>query len=95
MIPRSTGWSTPLDVALTCTRAVEPIYVGGVARMAEAFDAVETVRAVLRTLEEQYVVVSLVRDILDRGLSVAIGSELGFEPLAAVLRGRGSVRGRR
>ena len=36
--------------------------------MAEAFDAVETVRSVLRTLEEQYVVVSLVRDILDRGL---------------------------
>ena len=59
--------------ALTGTRAVEPIYVGGVARMAEAFDAVETVRSVLRTLEEQYVVVSLVRDILDRGLSVAIG----------------------
>ena len=54
--------------ALTGTRAVEPIYVGGVARMAEAFDAVETVRSVLRTLEEQYVVVSLVRDILDRGL---------------------------
>jgi heat-inducible transcriptional repressor len=51
--------------------------------MAEAFDAVETVRAVLRTLEEQYVVVSLVRDILDRGLSVAIGSELGLEQLAA------------
>ena len=61
----------------------EPIYVGGVARMAEAFDAVETVRSVLRTLEEQYVVVSLVRDILDRGLSVAIGSELGLEPLAS------------
>ena len=69
--------------ALTGTRAVEPIYVGGVARMAEAFDAVETVRSVLRTLEEQYVVVSLVRDILDRGLSVAIGSELGLEQLAA------------
>ncbi len=64
-------------------RATEPIYVGGVARMAEAFDAVETVRSVLRTLEEQYVVVSLVRDILDRGLSVAIGSELGLEPLAS------------
>ena len=70
--------------ALTTTsRATEPIYVGGVARMAEAFDAVETVRAVLRTLEEQYVVVSLVRDILDRGLSVAIGSELGLEQLSS------------
>lgn len=70
--------------ALTSTaRTPEPIYVGGVARMAEAFDAVETVRAVLRTLEEQYVVVSLVRDILDRGLSVAIGSELGLEQLSS------------
>ncbi len=69
--------------ALTTGRTTEPIYVGGVARMAEAFDAVETVRSVLRTLEEQYVVVSLVRDILDRGLSVAIGSELGLEPLAS------------
>jgi heat-inducible transcriptional repressor len=64
-------------------RATEPIYVGGVARMAEAFDAVETVRSVLRTLEEQYVVVSLVRDILDRGLSVGIGSELGLEQLSS------------
>jgi heat-inducible transcriptional repressor len=64
-------------------RGPEPIYVGGVARMAEAFDAVETVRSVLRTLEEQYVVVSLVRDILDRGLSVAIGSELGLEQLSS------------
>ncbi len=36
----------------------------------------------LRTLEQQYVVVSLVRDILDRGLTVAIGAEHGVEPLS-------------
>jgi heat-inducible transcriptional repressor len=51
--------------------------------MAQAFDAVDVVRSVLQALEQQYVVVSLVRDVLDRGLSVAIGSEHGVEPLAA------------
>jgi heat-inducible transcriptional repressor len=51
--------------------------------MAEAFDAVEVVRQVLHTLEQQFVVVSLVRDIVDRGMSVAIGVEHGVEPLSA------------
>jgi heat-inducible transcriptional repressor len=37
---------------------------------------------VLHVLEQQYIVVTLVRDILDRGLSVAIGAEHGVEPLA-------------
>jgi heat-inducible transcriptional repressor len=50
--------------------------------MAVAFDAVETVRRVLGTLEQQYVVVGLLRDVMDRGLSVAIGAEHGLEPLA-------------
>ncbi len=59
----------------------DQVYVGGVSRMATAFDAVETVRSVLGTLEQQYLVVSLLRDILDRGLSVAIGTEHGFAPL--------------
>jgi heat-inducible transcriptional repressor len=57
------------------------LYVGGVSHMASAFDAVDTVRQVLATLEQQYVVVSLLRDVVDRGLSVAIGAEHGFEPL--------------
>ena len=47
------------------------------------FDAVEIVRNVLHTLEQQYVVVTLVRDMLNRGLSVAIGAEHGVEPLSA------------
>ncbi len=59
------------------------VFVGGASSMAQAFDTVDTVRSVLRTLEQQYVMVSLVRDILDRGLSVAIGTEHGIEPLAA------------
>jgi heat-inducible transcriptional repressor len=58
------------------------VFVGGASRMARAFDAVETVRAVLGILEQQLVVVTLLRDVLDRGLSVAIGTEHGFEPLA-------------
>jgi heat-inducible transcriptional repressor len=58
------------------------VFVGGASHMARAFDAVETVREVLGILEQQLVVVTLLRDVLDRGLSVAIGTEHGFEPLA-------------
>lgn len=60
----------------------DSVFVGGASRMARAFDAVETVRGVLGILEEQYVVVGLLHDVLDRGLSVAIGTEHGLEPLA-------------
>jgi heat-inducible transcriptional repressor len=58
------------------------VYVGGVSHMATAFDAVATIRQVLGTLEQQYVMVSLIKDVLDRGLSVAIGVEHGVQPLA-------------
>jgi heat-inducible transcriptional repressor len=58
------------------------VFVGGASKMAASFDAVDTVRQVLGILEEQYVVVSLLRDVLDRGLSVAIGAETGMESLA-------------
>jgi heat-inducible transcriptional repressor len=61
----------------------EQLFVGGSSRMAEAFDAVDTVRSVLSILEQQLVVVTLLRDILDTGLSVAIGAEHGVEPLAS------------
>jgi heat-inducible transcriptional repressor len=58
------------------------VFVGGASRMASAFDAVGTIRQVLDILEQQYVIVSLVKDVLDRGLSVAIGVEHGVQPLA-------------
>lgn len=58
------------------------VFVGGASRMASAFDAVTTVRQVLGILEQQFVVVSLLKDVLDRGMSVAIGSEVGHESLA-------------
>jgi heat-inducible transcriptional repressor len=60
----------------------EHVFVGGTARMAQAFDAIETVREVLAILEQQFVVVSLLRDVIDRGLHVAIGTETGMAPLA-------------
>ncbi|MBV9662276.1 MAG: heat-inducible transcription repressor HrcA [Acidimicrobiales bacterium] len=58
------------------------VFVGGASRMAAAFDAVGTIRQVLDILEQQYVVVTLIKDVLDRGLSVAIGAEHGVQPLA-------------
>lgn len=58
------------------------VYVGGTSQVAAAFDAVTQVSEVLRVLEQQFVVVTLLRDVIDRGLSVAIGTETGIEPLA-------------
>ncbi len=60
----------------------DQVFVGGAARMVAGFNAVETIRKVLDILEQQYVVVTLLRDVLDRGLSVAIGTEHGILPLA-------------
>jgi heat-inducible transcriptional repressor len=63
-------------------RPDDHLYIGGTASVASAFDAVDVVRNVLVTLEQEYVVVSLIRDMLDRGVSVAIGTEHGVEQLA-------------
>ncbi len=60
----------------------DQVFVGGTSQVARAFDAIETVREVLGVLEQQYVVVTLLRDVLDRGLQVAIGTETGMAPLA-------------
>ncbi len=64
------------------TEAGDLAWVGGTAQMASAFSEVERVRQVLDVLERQFIVVSLIRDVIDRGLSVAIGSETGVEPLS-------------
>lgn len=50
--------------------------------MAEQFDAISQVRAVLAILEESYVVVSLMNDVLAQGQSVAIGSENHVDSLS-------------
>jgi len=75
------------DLALASLRTdggddPDQVFVGGTSRIARAFDALETVREVLGILEQQYVVVTLLRDVLDRGLQVAIGTETGMENLA-------------
>ncbi|MEO6318105.1 MAG: heat-inducible transcriptional repressor HrcA [Acidimicrobiales bacterium] len=62
--------------------APDQVFVGGTSQVARAFDAIETVREVLGVLEQQYVVVTLLRDVIDRGLQVAIGTETGMAPLA-------------
>ena len=69
--------------SLGSAEAGDQLFVGGSSRMAAAFDAVDTVRSVLSILEQQLVVVTLLRDILDTGLTVAIGTEHGLEPLAS------------
>ena len=69
--------------ALATLTTDDHVYTGGAAEVANAFDAVEVVRTVLQTLEQQFVVVSLVSDIVNRGMSVAIGVEHGVEPLSA------------
>jgi len=61
----------------------EQVFIGGSSRVAEVFEGVETVRKVLAILEQELLVVSLVQDILNQGMSVSIGSEHGFESLAA------------
>lgn len=85
--------STAVDGLVTAARraldsmegAIETdqVFVGGPSRLAESFEAVDTVRSVLGILEQQLVVVSLLRDVLSRGWSVAIGTEHGFEPLSS------------
>ena len=64
------------------SQETDQVFVSGAVRMVNAFDAVDKVREVLSVLERQLVVVTLIRDVIDRGLSVAIGSETGVEPLA-------------
>ncbi len=86
--------SVALAVLVDDHSKADHVYIGGTSRMASAFDAVDTVSEVLRILEQQYVVVSLLHDVIDRGLQVAIGAETGMAPLAdcsvvvVALRGR-------
>jgi heat-inducible transcriptional repressor len=89
--PRATGDAAVDALAygtLHALRDPEPdanpghVFVGGAARMAAAFEAVGTIRNVLEILEQQYVLVTLLKDVLDRGLTVAIGAEHGLASLA-------------
>jgi heat-inducible transcriptional repressor len=64
--------------------AGEPLYVGGASRLAAEHDAFTTssgAAQLLELLEHQVEVVSFVRDLLDEGTSVSIGSENPIEEL--------------
>ena len=61
---------------------IAAVFIGGASQISSSFDAVSTVTEILRILEEQYVLVSLLQDVIDRGLNVAIGTETGIAPLA-------------
>jgi heat-inducible transcriptional repressor len=87
----STGDPTTDAIVLAARQALwdahdseaDQIFIGGAARMASTFQAVETVRQVLAGLEQQYVLVSVLRAALgDEGLTVAIGTEHGVDSLA-------------
>jgi heat-inducible transcriptional repressor len=62
----------------------EVVFVGGASRLAaeqSAFPTVERAARLLEMLEHQVVVVSLVRELLDRGLAVSIGTENSIDDL--------------
>jgi heat-inducible transcriptional repressor len=62
----------------------EPLYVGGVSRLAaeqEAFSTTESAARLLEMLEHQVIVVSLVRELLEQGLTVTIGTENRLDEL--------------
>lgn len=76
----------------------EPVFVGGASRIAadiSAFSAHETVARLLEVLEHQYVVVTLVRDLIDQGVTVRIGAENQLEDLreCSVVLARFNVEG--
>ncbi|HTJ75393.1 MAG TPA: heat-inducible transcriptional repressor HrcA [Acidimicrobiales bacterium] len=61
----------------------DQVFIGGASRMASTFQAVDTVRQVLAGLEQQYVLVSLLREALGNDeINVAIGAEHGVDSLA-------------
>jgi heat-inducible transcriptional repressor len=55
----------------------DPLYVGGTSRLAteQAFATADRAARLLELLEHQVVVVALVRELLDEGVNVSIGSE--------------------
>ena len=108
-VPRATGDPTTDQLAgqardalvarFAAGRTTEPVFVGGASRIAadlDAFAAGETVGRLLEVLEHQYLVVSLVRDLIDQGVTVRIGSENQLEDLreCSVVLARFDVEGR-
>jgi heat-inducible transcriptional repressor len=62
----------------------EPLYLGGVSKLAaeqEAFSTAESAARLLEMLEHQVIVVSLVHELLEAGLTVRIGAENQLDEL--------------
>ncbi len=70
-----------VDAYRTPESADPRVHVGGRSSVAGVFDETHKVAQVLQLFERQLLVVSLIRDVLDRGLRVAIGSETGMQNL--------------
>lgn len=68
--------------ALREARAHHEVFIGGTAKLAAAFDGMERLGEVLRLLEQQMVMVAVMRRVLDRGNRVAIGDETGIPSLS-------------
>ena len=69
-------------VRLAVAEAGQQVFVDGAAHVAGSFETRETVEQVLTILEQHFVVVSLLKELIDGCLTVAIGSETGVETLA-------------
>jgi heat-inducible transcriptional repressor len=94
-LPEPTGCGVPAADAIAheaydalasraSTQTGDPLYVGGVSRLAaeqEAFTTNTSAARLLELLEHQVEVVSLVRDLLDQGPTVRIGSENPIDEL--------------
>lgn len=57
------------------------VFIGGASKVAQSFDAVETVRGIISILERHFMVLGLMRSVLASGHGVAIGSEHGLSSL--------------
>jgi heat-inducible transcriptional repressor len=76
------GLAAQFHGALASVVDGDRVYVDGASKVVQAFEAVESVSQVLTILEQQLVVVNLLADVVSRGLTVAIGTETGVEPLS-------------
>lgn len=76
------GLAAQFHGALASVVEADRVYVDGTAKVVQAFEAVESIGRVLTILEQQLVVVSLLADVVERGMTVAIGTETGVEPLS-------------
>lgn len=81
--PASVVANAALDELRTAVEVeARQVFVDGRAHIAGSFDARETVEAVLGILEQQLVVVSLLKELVDSGIAVSIGSESGVARLS-------------